>query len=194
MTKVLVNGGAGFIGSHLCEGLIARGLQVRVLDNLSYGRREWVPPDVEFLGYVSERQKLELLGSAWLLLQTAMHEGWGLVITEAGSLGTPSLGFDVPGVRDAIVDGTTGLLVQSEEEFGVRWAQLAADRDELARLGRSDIMVVVGGVIPPEDLQTLRAFGVAQVFTPGTVIPEAAILLLEGLNERLGYAQEVSGP
>jgi UDP-glucose 4-epimerase len=49
MTRVLVTGGAGFIGSHLCEGLIARGLDVRVLDNLSYGRRAWVPPDAEFL-------------------------------------------------------------------------------------------------------------------------------------------------
>jgi nucleoside-diphosphate-sugar epimerase len=49
MTKVLVTGGAGFIGSHLCEGLIARGLEVRVLDNLSYGRREWVPAQTEFL-------------------------------------------------------------------------------------------------------------------------------------------------
>jgi UDP-glucose 4-epimerase len=49
MTKVLVTGGAGFIGSHLCEGLIARGLQVRVLDNLSYGRREWVPAQAEFI-------------------------------------------------------------------------------------------------------------------------------------------------
>jgi UDP-glucose 4-epimerase len=49
MTKVLVTGGAGFIGSHLCEGLIARGLDVRVLDNLSYGRRDWVPQAAEFL-------------------------------------------------------------------------------------------------------------------------------------------------
>ena len=49
MTKVLVTCGAGFIGSHLCEGLIARGLEVRVLDNLSYGRRDWVPPAAEFL-------------------------------------------------------------------------------------------------------------------------------------------------
>jgi nucleoside-diphosphate-sugar epimerase len=49
MTKVLVTGGAGFIGSHLCEGLIARGLDVRVLDNLSYGRRDWVPAGAEFL-------------------------------------------------------------------------------------------------------------------------------------------------
>jgi methylmalonyl-CoA mutase len=61
---------------------------------------------------------------------------------------------------------------------------------ELARLGRPDIMVVVGGVIPPEDFKTLEDMGVAAVFTPGTVIPDSAIRMLERLNELLGYAQE----
>ena len=46
---VLVTGGAGFIGSHLSERLIQRGYRVRVLDNLSFGRRDWVPPAAEFL-------------------------------------------------------------------------------------------------------------------------------------------------
>ena len=49
MKKVLVTGGAGFIGSHLVEGLIAKGYSVRVLDNLVYGFREWVHPDAEFI-------------------------------------------------------------------------------------------------------------------------------------------------
>ncbi len=49
MKNVLVTGGAGFIGSHLCEGLLAKGYRVRVLDNLAYGRREWVPGACEFL-------------------------------------------------------------------------------------------------------------------------------------------------
>jgi len=49
MTKVLVTGGGGFIGSHLCEGLLARGYQVRVLDSLIYGRREHVPPQADFI-------------------------------------------------------------------------------------------------------------------------------------------------
>jgi nucleoside-diphosphate-sugar epimerase len=49
MTDVLVTGGAGFIGSHLCEGLLARGYKVRVLDSLVYGRREWVPAECEFI-------------------------------------------------------------------------------------------------------------------------------------------------
>lgn len=49
MKNVLVTGGAGFIGSHLCEGLLMAGYRVRVLDSLVYGRREWVPEAAEFL-------------------------------------------------------------------------------------------------------------------------------------------------
>ncbi|MCA3731910.1 MAG: methylmalonyl-CoA mutase, partial [Phenylobacterium sp.] len=60
---------------------------------------------------------------------------------------------------------------------------------ELARLGRPDILVVVGGVIPPEDFDALREAGVAAIFTPGTVVPEAAIEVMDRLNEALGYAQ-----
>ncbi|MFN7924278.1 MAG: NAD-dependent epimerase/dehydratase family protein [Bryobacteraceae bacterium] len=47
--RVLVTGGAGFIGSHLCELLLCRGYRVRVLDNLSYGKRAWVLPQAELL-------------------------------------------------------------------------------------------------------------------------------------------------
>ena len=49
MRRVLITGGAGFIGSHLCEGLLERGHFVRVLDSLVYGRREWVPELCEFI-------------------------------------------------------------------------------------------------------------------------------------------------
>jgi methylmalonyl-CoA mutase len=62
-------------------------------------------------------------------------------------------------------------------------------KQELARLGRPDIMIVVGGVIPDEDLKALYDEGVAAVFQPGTVLPEAAIRLLDELNVRLGYTQ-----
>ena len=62
----------------------------------------------------------------------------------------------------------------------------------LEKLGRPDIMIVVGGVIPPEDVATLLAAGAAAVFPPGTVIPEAAQKLLDRLNERLGYAQKAA--
>jgi methylmalonyl-CoA mutase len=55
-------------------------------------------------------------------------------------------------------------------------------REELAKLDRADIMVVVGGVIPPGDVPTLLEMGAAAVFGPGTVIAEAAVDLLEKLT------------
>jgi methylmalonyl-CoA mutase len=60
-------------------------------------------------------------------------------------------------------------------------------RKELAALGRDDIMIVVGGVIPPQDYDELLAAGAVAVFPPGTVIHEAASDLLDRLAERLGY-------
>ena len=59
---------------------------------------------------------------------------------------------------------------------------------ELAALGRPDIMIVVGGVIPPQDYEELLAAGAVAVFGPGTVIHEAADDLLDKLAERLGYS------
>ena len=49
MTKVLVTGGAGFIGSHIAELFLTRGYQVTILDNLSQGKREWVPDGAHFI-------------------------------------------------------------------------------------------------------------------------------------------------
>jgi methylmalonyl-CoA mutase len=53
--------------------------------------------------------------------------------------------------------------------------------------GRPDIMVVVGGIVPEEDWAALREAGVSAIFTPGTVIPDAAEQLIRDLNRRLGY-------
>jgi len=60
---------------------------------------------------------------------------------------------------------------------------------ELKRLGREDIMIVVGGVIPPADVEALKAAGARLVFPPGAVVADAAIAVLEALNEQLGYTQ-----
>jgi len=60
-------------------------------------------------------------------------------------------------------------------------------RDALAEAGRPDIMIVVGGVIPPGDFDELYAAGATAIFPPGTVIADAAIGLLNKLAERLGY-------
>lgn len=59
----------------------------------------------------------------------------------------------------------------------------------LAKAGRPDIMIVVGGVIPPQDFEALLQAGASAIFPPGTVIADAAEKLLEELNQRLGYSQ-----
>ncbi|MDT0464415.1 methylmalonyl-CoA mutase [Streptomyces gibsoniae] len=60
-------------------------------------------------------------------------------------------------------------------------------REVLAEEGRDDIMIVVGGVIPPQDVPTLREMGAAAVFGPGTVIPDAAHDLVTRLAADLGH-------
>ena len=63
---------------------------------------------------------------------------------------------------------------------------------ELERHGRPDIMIVVGGVVPPQDYEALRAAGAEAIFPPGTVIAEAAEKLLKTLHHRLGHDQQAA--
>ncbi|MGY1703272.1 methylmalonyl-CoA mutase [Geodermatophilus sp. SYSU D00697] len=60
-------------------------------------------------------------------------------------------------------------------------------KQALADLGAEDVVIVVGGVIPPDDVPTLKEMGAAEVFLPGTVIAEAAQGLLRTLSDRLGH-------
>ena len=59
----------------------------------------------------------------------------------------------------------------------------------LVKEGRDDIMIVVGGVVPPQDYQELERAGAEAIFPPGTVIADAAELLLAKLNARLGHGR-----
>jgi methylmalonyl-CoA mutase len=60
-------------------------------------------------------------------------------------------------------------------------------RTELEKQGRGDIMIAVGGVVPPQDYDALRQAGAEAIFPPGTVIAEAAEELVKSLNRRLGH-------
>jgi methylmalonyl-CoA mutase len=66
-------------------------------------------------------------------------------------------------------------------------------REELARHGREDIMIVAGGVIPPQDYDALYKAGAAAVFGPGTVVSDAAEKLIRGLADRLGISLAENG-
>jgi glycosyltransferase involved in cell wall biosynthesis len=65
---------------------------------------------VRFAGYVSDQEKVTLLQQMWFKVATSSKEGWGLTVTEANACGTPVIASDVPGLRDAVQDGKTGLL------------------------------------------------------------------------------------
>jgi methylmalonyl-CoA mutase len=62
----------------------------------------------------------------------------------------------------------------------------------LVKQGRGDIMVVVGGVVPPQDYPELERAGAEAIFPPGTVIAEAAEQLIAKLNARLGHTREAA--
>jgi glycosyltransferase involved in cell wall biosynthesis len=97
------------------------------------------PPDTEFLGRITEEEKIELMSRAWLLVQPSRLEGWGIVVMEAAACGTPTIGFRAPGTRDAVIHDETGLLASSENDLVRNWIELASDgerREVLAKAAR----------------------------------------------------------
>ncbi len=75
---------------------------------------------VEFLGYVPEEKKRELLSSAWLFVMPSRIEGYGIVSLEANATGTFVVGNNVPGLQEVIKDNETGALVNcfDADKFG----------------------------------------------------------------------------
>jgi SAM-dependent methyltransferase len=97
-------------------------------------------PRVDIVGRVTDEEKWRLLGQSWAIVSAAHHEGWGLTAMEAAVAGTPSLAVDAPGVRDAIVDGSTGVLVHAEGDkvphaLARAWVDLAENAEMRETLG-----------------------------------------------------------
>lgn len=67
-------------------------------------------PYVVWTGKVTEKEKIDLLSQSWCVVNTSMKEGWGITTIEANACGTPVIAADVPGLRDAVKDGVSGLL------------------------------------------------------------------------------------
>jgi glycosyltransferase involved in cell wall biosynthesis len=68
---------------------------------------------IRILGRVSASERLSLMKKAKLILVTSIKEGWGLIVTEANSQGTPAIAYDVDGLRDSVQNNITGRLVKS---------------------------------------------------------------------------------
>lgn len=69
--------------------------------------------NVTFFGFVNDVKKYELLARAHILLILSVHEGWGLTAVEAALQGTPVVGYDIPGLRNSVNNGETGILTSS---------------------------------------------------------------------------------
>jgi glycosyltransferase involved in cell wall biosynthesis len=96
---------------------------------------------VEFTGYVTEERKVELLRAAWFTVTTSLKEGWGLTVIEANACGTPALAADVPGLRDAVREGETGLLFPHGDiaALSERMVRLLDDAALRRRLGEGAV-------------------------------------------------------
>jgi glycosyltransferase involved in cell wall biosynthesis len=82
--------------------------------------RSLAPEGVEFLGWVDERTKHDRMARAHVHIATSVREGWGLVVTEAAALGTPTIAYDVPGLRDS-TRAAGGVVVPPQPEALAHW-------------------------------------------------------------------------
>jgi glycosyltransferase involved in cell wall biosynthesis len=79
---------------------------------LRYSKSSIYADDIEVLGRVSKTKKIELMQKCHLLMVTSIKEGWGLIVTEANSQGTPAVAYNVDGLRDSIREGETGIIAE----------------------------------------------------------------------------------
>ncbi len=96
---------------------------------------------VRFAGFVSEREKAELLSRSWAHVLTSPKEGWGIVSMEASACGTPTVASDSPGLRETVRNGETGFVVPHGNVEALAGALLRVlepqTRDRLGRAARA---------------------------------------------------------
>ena len=101
-------------------------------------REQGLSACVRFTGFVSEQEKIDWIRRASVLVQTSEKEGWGMTVIEANVCNTIAVATDVPGLRDAVRDGETGLLVEygNVRALAAALVRVLGDRDLRTRLIR----------------------------------------------------------
>lgn len=79
---------------------------------------------VRWAGRVTDAQRNELLQRAHVLITTPVKEGWGIIVVEANAMGTPAIGYDVPGLRDALAFGNGALCAETPEAMAAELVRL----------------------------------------------------------------------
>jgi len=87
---------------------------------------------ITILGRVSPEKRIELMKSAMVILVTSIKEGWGLIVTEAASQGTPAVVYDTDGLRDSVKHGVTGVVSKNSDHtaMGNEIISLLKDRNK----------------------------------------------------------------
>jgi glycosyltransferase involved in cell wall biosynthesis len=95
--------------------------------------------DVTFYGYISNEKKYELLSQSHIILVPGVREGWGQIVTEANAMGTPAIGYHVPGLRDSIRHGETGITIMEKTPAAMaqQTISLLRDSDRLCKYSRN---------------------------------------------------------
>ena len=96
------------------------------------------PDGVSFLSSASNEERRKLIKKAWVLVNPSVREGFGLNVIEANALGVPGIAYDVPGLRDSIIDGKTGLLVKSGDTEALAEAVTQVLTDDVLRARLSE--------------------------------------------------------
>jgi glycosyltransferase involved in cell wall biosynthesis len=114
--------------------IVGKGEERERLESLvqSLGAEDWIT----FAGFLSDDELVHLYRRAWVLTSGSLAEGWGMTITEAAACGTPAVVTDIPGHRDAVHEGRSGLLAADERTFSQQLTAVLTDADLRARLSR----------------------------------------------------------
>jgi len=91
---------------------------------------------IRCLGRVSKEKKIELMQKSHLIVVASVKEGWGLVVTEANSQGTPAVVYDSDGFRDSVRNGVTGLICEKNtpENLSEKIKEILSNKDEYEKL------------------------------------------------------------
>jgi len=94
---------------------------------------------IKLMGPVSNEEKRILLSRSWLFANPSIGEGWSMAVIEANLYGTPAVSFDVPGLKESIQFGKTGLLAKDEGDFVRKICEILKDNSLRERLSANAI-------------------------------------------------------
>ncbi len=105
--------------------MIGRG---KLLETL---KKQYSAHNVEFKGFIPKEERDNIMMRSHVILVPGIREGWGRVVIEANALGTPAIGYNVPGLRDSIRNGYNGLLCEPNPRAMAESIELLYEDEEL---------------------------------------------------------------